>query len=231
MCGKEKAMLNIQSVHKKYGATSVLNDVSFQVNPGEVVGLVGENGAGKSTLLHIIATLQKASSGTLSLDKVPYKGRLKTVRKRIGFVPQEIAIWEDLSVEENMIFFEKLAWKKRSVSALRQLCLEMELHKWKEKVHTLSGGMKRKLNIAISLIHDPDLLLLDEPTVGIDLKSKQEIMHYLKKLAKEEGKTIIYTSHDMDEIMNLCDYTYCLGKDAFYERFLRERGQEVIVLS
>lgn len=224
-------MLNIQSVHKKYGATSVLNDISFQVNPGEVVGLVGENGAGKSTLLHIIATLQKASSGTLSLDKVSYKGRLKTVRKRIGFVPQEIAIWEDLSVEENMIFFEKLAWKKRSISALRQLCLEMELHKWKEKVHTLSGGMKRKLNIAISLIHDPDLLLLDEPTVGIDLKSKQEIMHYLKKLAKEEGKTIIYTSHDMDEIMNLCDYTYCLGKDAFYETFLREQGQEVIVLS
>ncbi len=224
-------MLNIQSVHKKYGASSVLNDISFQVNPGEIVGLVGENGAGKSTLLHIIATLQKASSGTLSLDKIPYKGRLKTVRKRIGFVPQEIAIWEDLTVEENMIFFEKLAWKKRSVSALRQLCLEMELHKWKEKVHTLSGGMKRKLNIAISLIHDPELLLLDEPTVGIDLKSKQEIMHYLKKLAKEEGKTIIYTSHDMDEIMNLCDYTYCLGQDAFYETFLTERGQEVIALS
>lgn len=222
-------MLEVQSIHKKYGKTSVLNDVSFQVNTGEIVGLVGENGAGKSTLLHIIATLQKATSGSIILSDVAYKNKLKIVRKKIGFVPQEIAVWEDLTVEENMVFFEKLAWKNKTKTELRQLCLNMELDKWKEKVHTLSGGMKRKLNLAITLIHDPELLLLDEPTVGIDLKSKQEIVSYLKRLA-EEGKTIMYTSHDMDEIMQLCDYTYCLGDDPFYETFLRERGQKVMTL-
>lgn len=222
-------MLEVQSIHKKYGKTSVLNDVSFQVNTGEIVGLVGENGAGKSTLLHIIATLQKATSGSIILSDVAYKNKLKIVRKKIGFVPQEIAVWEDLTVEENMVFFEKLAWKNKTKTELRQLCLNMELDKWKEKVHTLSGGMKRKLNLAITLIHDPELLLLDEPTVGIDLKSKQEIVSYLKRLA-EERKTIMYTSHDMDEIMQLCDYTYCLGDDPFYETFLRERGQKVMTL-
>lgn len=222
-------MLKAQSIHKRYGKTSVLNDVSFQVNSGEIVGLVGENGAGKSTLLHIIATLQKATSGSVFLQDIAYKNKLKTVRKKIGFVPQEIAVWEDLTVEENMFFFEKLAWKNKTKAELRQLCLDMELDKWKEKVHTLSGGMKRKLNLAITLIHDPELLLLDEPTVGIDLKSKQEIVSYLKRLA-EEGKTIMYTSHDMDEIMQLCDYTYCLGDDPFYEKFLQERGQKVLTL-
>jgi len=224
-------MLNIKSIHKKYGSTLVLDNISIQVEHGEIVGLVGENGAGKSTFLHILATLQKATKGTIQLNDLTYKTQLKSVRKKIGFVPQEIAVWDDFTVEENMIFFEKLSWKDRSISELRQLCLDMELHKWKEKVHTLSGGMKRKLNLAISLIHDPALLLLDEPTVGIDLKSKQEIGQYLKTLAKEQGKTIIYTSHDMDEIMNLCDYTYCLGKDPFYEEFLREKGQEVISLA
>lgn len=223
-------MLEAQSIHKKYGTTTVLENVSFQVQRGEIVGLVGENGAGKSTLLHILATLQKETSGSVSFADVSYKTKMKTVRKKIGFVPQEIAVWEDLTVEENMVFFEKLAWKSKSRAALRQLCLDMELDKWKEKVHTLSGGMKRKLNLAITLIHDPELLLLDEPTVGIDLKSKQEIANYLKQLA-ETGKTIMYTSHDMDEIIQLCDYIYCLGGDPFYKEFLQERGQKIISLS
>lgn len=223
-------MLNVQSIHKKYRNTTVLNDVSFTVKQGEIVGLVGENGAGKSTLLHLLATLEKPTSGSIQFDNIPYQSNMKKIRKQIGFVPQEIALWDEFTVEENMLFFEKLAWKNKSLAELKQLCVDMELHKWKEKVHTLSGGMKRKLNLAISLIHDPALLLLDEPTVGIDLKSKQEIATYLKKLAHEQHKTIIYTSHDMDEIMHLCDYTYCLGNDPFYEKFLQARHQHIVVL-
>src|SRR5699024_1534722 len=115
----------------------------------------------------------------------------------------------------------------KTKAELHQIRLNMELEKWKEKGHTLSGGMKRKLNLAITLIHDPELLLLDEPTVGIDLKSKQEIVSYLKQLA-EEGKTIMYTSHDMDEIMQLCNYTYCLCDDPFYEKFLQDQVQNVV---
>lgn len=115
-----------------------------------------------------------------------------------------------------MLFFEKLSWKKRTKEECRQLCLEMQLTHWKESVQSLSGGMKRKLNMAISLLHDPVLLLLDEPTVGIDLKSKMEIGTYLHKLAKQQGKMIMYTSHDMDEITTICDRVYSIGKDSFY---------------
>lgn len=230
MDGRGKSMLNVQSISKKYRKTTVLNDVSFSVKRGEIVGLVGENGAGKSTLLRLLATLERPTNGNIVFDDMTYKNNVKSIRKQIGFVPQEIAVWDEFTVEENMVFFEKLAWKHKSLSELKQLCVDMELHKWQEKVHTLSGGMKRKLNLAISLIHDPAILLLDEPTVGIDLKSKQEIATYLKKLAHEQNKTIIYTSHDMDEIMLLCDYTYCLGSDPFYEEFLQARNQSIIVL-
>src|SRR5699024_9782805 len=94
--------------------------------------------------------------------------------------PQEIAVWEQFTVEENMIFFEKLSWKNKSRRELRRLCEEMKLDRWEDQVNTLSGGMKRKLNLAISLIHDPKVLLLDEPTVGIDLKSRKEIGSYLR---------------------------------------------------
>lgn len=145
-------------------------------------------------------------------------------------MPQDIAIWEAFTVEENMIFFEKLAWKKKSKPQLKQLCLDMKLEKWKEPVKTLSGGMKRKLNLAISLIHDPQVLLLDEPTVGIDLKSRKEIGDYLLEQSLNKGKTIIYTSHDMDEIKHLCDRILCIGNDPFYKNILSNAGKEVTSL-
>src|SRR5690625_339518 len=221
-------MLNIKNVAKNYGKKQILSTINLSAKEGEIIGLVGENGAGKSTLLHIVATLLKPSAGEVTINGYSYQTNLRKARQQIGFVPQEISLWEHLTVEENMLFFEKLSWKRKTNEQLRQLCLEMNLAEWKEPVMTLSGGTKRKLNLAVSLIHDPKLLLLDEPTVGIDLKSKQEIAHYLKMLAKERQVTIVYISHDMDEIMNLCDYTFCLGKDLFYERFLQENGQTVI---
>lgn len=224
-------MLKIQSLSKAYSKKSILKNVSFQIQQGEIIGLVGENGAGKSTLLHILATILKPSSGTIIFNEQVYSRKsLGKFRKQIGFVPQEVAIWDQFTVEENMLFFEKLSWKKKSKEQLRQLCLDVKLDKWKESVHTLSGGMKRKLNLAISLIHEPSLLLLDEPTVGIDLKSKQEIASYLKKLAKEKGLTIVYISHDMDEIINLCDRIFSLGEDPFYYEFLTKLDKEVIPL-
>src|SRR5699024_434664 len=144
--------------------------------------------------------------------------------------PQDIALWEDFSVKENMLFFEKLSWVKKNKQELRTLLEEMNLDRWKENVTKLSGGMRRKLNLAISLIHDPSLILLDEPTTGIDLKSRKEIGNYLHKQAKQAGKTIIYTSHDMNEIMDICDQVFFIGKDSFYAKVLEESGQEVIRL-
>lgn len=223
-------MLQVTDLNKIYGATTILEEISFSVEAGEIIGLVGENGAGKSTLLNILATLQRPSKGSITLNGRSYQKHKKEIRKQIGFVPQDIAVWEDFSVEENMIFFEKLAWKKKSKDQLRQLCLDMELEKWKEPVKTLSGGMKRKLNLAISLIHEPQVLLLDEPTVGIDLKSRKEIGTYLQKQSLREHKTIIYTSHDMDEINQLCHRVLCIGNDPFYKDILIASKKEVIIL-
>ncbi|MBP1947736.1 ABC transporter ATP-binding protein [Virgibacillus litoralis] len=223
-------MLNIQSLSKEYGKKQILNSVTLTAKSGEIIGLVGENGAGKSTMLQILATLSQPTSGSISLDDQSYKKSKKHIRKKVGFVGQDIALWEEFTVKENMVFFEKLSWIKKSEVELRQLCRDMKLEKWDETVKTLSGGMKRKLNLAISLIHEPMLLLLDEPTVGIDLKSRKEIGSYLHDLAKNHGKMIIYTSHDMDEINNLCERVYCIGNDPFYRKLLQEYGKEPIIL-
>ncbi|MFC4022587.1 ABC transporter ATP-binding protein [Oceanobacillus longus] len=221
-------MLNVQSISKSYGKKQILNPLSFSIQSGEIVGLVGENGAGKSTLLQILATLIKPTKGIMQLNDLAYEDDKKEIRKQIGFVPQDIAIWEEFTVEENMVFFEKLSWKNKNKQQLKQLCLDMELDKWKEPVYKMSGGMKRKLNLAISLIHNPHVLLLDEPTVGIDLKSRKEIGNYLKNLTTNQNKIIIYTSHDMDEIINLCDQILCIGNDPFYKNILEKAGKHVV---
>ncbi|WP_156291414.1 ABC transporter ATP-binding protein [Oceanobacillus salinisoli] len=221
-------MLSVESLSKSYGKKEIFKDISFSVQPGNIIGLVGENGAGKSTLLSILATLQSPEKGSIALFELDYKSKKREVRKHIAFVPQDIALWEDLTVEENMMFFEKLSWKKKGKEELKQLCSNVKLDRWNERVKTLSGGMKRKLNLAVSLIHDPELLLLDEPTAGIDLKSRKEIGNYLKKLALENGKMIIYTSHDMDEITNLCDQIICIGEDPFYQEILTETGKNIL---
>lgn len=223
-------MLNVDGLTKKYRKLTVLNNVSLSVEAGEIIGLVGENGAGKSTLLEILATLLEPTKGTIYLNDLSYHRHKQSIRKQIGFVPQDVAIWDTFTVEENMKFFEKLSWVSKDNEALRQLCLDMKLDQWKEYVKTLSGGMKRKLNVAITLIHDPTILLLDEPTVGIDLKSRKEIGEYLYNQAKEAGKTIIYTSHDMDEIIHLCDRVLCIGSDPFYKEVLKDADKPVDVL-
>ncbi|MER2089787.1 MAG: ABC transporter ATP-binding protein [Sporosarcina sp.] len=209
-------MLEVTGLQKKYIEKTVFENVTLQMKPGEIVGLVGENGAGKSTLLELLATVMQPTLGEIELEGFSYTDGFKTIRPLIGYVPQDIAIWEEFTVEENMLFFEKLSWKKHTKEECRQLCVDMQLTHWKEEVRSLSGGMKRKLNLAISLLNDPVLLLLDEPTVGIDLKSKMEIGSYLYNLAKSDGKMIMYTSHDMDEITTLCDRVYTIGKDPFY---------------
>ncbi len=214
-------MLIVEKLSKSYGKNMIFDNLSFNVHPGEIVGLVGENGAGKSTLLSILAMVQKADAGTITLNHQCYQTDKKELRRQIGFVPQDLAIWEQLSVKENMQFFAQLSWVKKDMAELKELCLQMQLEKWDEPVKSLSGGMKRKLNIAISLIHDPHLLLLDEPTAGIDLKSRTEIGRYLKQLASQ-GKMIIYTSHDMDELRSLCDRVLCIGKDPFYKNIFHE---------
>lgn len=223
-------MLNVTELSKTYGTHKILDGLSFSVSPGEIVGLVGENGAGKSTILKILATLSKPTAGTISLYTNDYDKNSRDIKQLIGYVPQEIACWEDFTVQENMMFFEKLSSVKKTDAELQQLCMDMKLNRWKEPVKRLSGGMKRKLNLAISLIHDPQVLFLDEPTVGIDLKSKNEISSYLKELATYKNAMILFTSHDMDEIIHLCDRILCIGDDSFYLNHLTNAGVNPIKL-
>ncbi|WP_025028651.1 ABC transporter ATP-binding protein [Caldalkalibacillus mannanilyticus] len=198
-------MITIENVTKSYGKKKILRNVTLTIDKGEVYGLLGPNGAGKSTLLSILSTLTQPTSGTVSIQGYHLGKQNKQVREIIGYVPQDLALWEKMTVQENMRFWSKFGKKSVADKRLLDLCKAVQLEeKWTEKVSKLSGGMKRKLNIAVALIHDPDVLLMDEPTVGIDFQSKFEINQYIKQLTKQ-GKTIVYTTHDMNEIMYLCD--------------------------
>ncbi|MCH1627842.1 ABC transporter ATP-binding protein [Ferdinandcohnia quinoae] len=198
-------MITIENVSKSYGNKKSLQDVSLTIETGEIYGLLGANGAGKSTLLSILATISRASSGTITMNGLELSKNMKHVREMIGYVPQDIALWEQETVKENLVLWSKFARDKVTEKQLYDLCGMVQLQeKWHEKVSSLSGGMKRKLNIAVALIHNPDILLMDEPTVGIDIQSKFEINQSIRDLASR-GKTVVYTTHDMSEILFLCD--------------------------
>lgn len=215
-------MLEVKSLSKKYGEKTVFEDLELSAEAGEIIGLVGENGAGKSTLLKILATLSLPSSGEISLMNQTYRKNEKKLREYIAYVPQDIALFEELTVMENMKFFQKLSRKKVSKEDLIALLSSVNLQADQVKVSNLSGGMKRKLNLAVSLISDPKLLLLDEPTAGIDLRSRIEIGAFLKKLALEKNILIIYTSHDMNEIEQVCSRVVIIGEDPFYSKILKD---------
>lgn len=215
-------MLEVKSLSKKYGEKTVFEDLDLSAEAGEIIGLVGENGAGKSTLLKILATLSLPSSGEISLMNQTYRKNEKKLREYIAYVPQDIALFEELTVMENMKFFQELSRKKVSKEDLKALLSSVNLQADQVKVSNLSGGMKRKLNLAVSLISDPKLLLLDEPTAGIDLRSRIEIGAFLKKLALEKNILIIYTSHDMNEIEQVCSRVVIIGEDPFYSKILKD---------
>lgn len=205
-------MIRIEGISKKLGRKTLLNHINLDIAKGEIFGLLGPNGAGKSTLISILATVLKPSAGSIMINGWDLQNQRKQIRQLIGYVPQDIALWEDLTVRENLNFWSKFVKGKISEDRLLGLCEAVHLgDKWNEKISSLSGGMKRKLNIAVALIHDPEILLMDEPTVGIDLQSKLEINQYIKKLA-QEGKTILYITHDMNEIVHLCDRIGVLRK-------------------
>ncbi|MDR7073402.1 ABC transporter ATP-binding protein [Fictibacillus barbaricus] len=196
-------MIAANQLTKKFGKKEVLKEMNFFIEKGETVGVVGPNGAGKSTLLRIIATIMKANNGTIQISGLDAKKDMKKIRQKIGYVPQEIALYHELTARENLRFFAKLA-KCRSEQGWMKRCEEWKLAEHLDKkVKHLSGGNQRKLNILVALLHDPDILILDEPTVGIDITAKQEIVNDLRQLGNE-GKTILYSSHDAQELESLC---------------------------
>jgi ABC-2 type transport system ATP-binding protein len=200
-------MLEVNGVSKSYGSLVAVSDVSFRVDRGETIGLLGPNGAGKTTTVSIIAGLLNADSGEVLIEGKQVQSDTDPVKLKIGLVPQDMALYDQLTARDNLTFFAALyslagAKAKQAIDDVLHLVALSD--RANHKVGTFSGGMKRRLNLAAALLHDPQILLLDEPTVGVDPQSRNAIFENLEAL-KKRGKTLIYTTHYMEEAERLCD--------------------------
>jgi ABC-2 type transport system ATP-binding protein len=199
-------ILQVRQLIKNFGTVRALDDVSFDVREGEIFGLLGPNGAGKTTLLSIVSCLLEPTAGEARILGRLVRRSDRELRRHIGIVPQELAIYGELSARENLLFFGGLyglngSDLERTVDdVLEAIGLE---DRGRQRAGTFSGGMKRRLNLGASLVHRPRLLLLDEPTTGVDPQSRNHIFEEVRRL-NGQGMTIVYTSHYMEEVQALC---------------------------
>ncbi|MCD8482300.1 MAG: ABC transporter ATP-binding protein [Verrucomicrobia bacterium] len=201
------AALRLHNIRHSYGSTVALHGLDLHIDQGEFFGFLGPNGAGKSTLMKILAGFLRADSGQVMILGVPASNEKRGSLHQLGYVPQEIALYETLTPLENLTIFGQLQGVRGKQLASRTEELLRAVGLWdrrKDQVKTFSGGMMRRLNIAAALLHQPAILLCDEPTVGIDPQSRNAIFSFLSDL-NEQGVTILYTTHYMEEVERLCD--------------------------
>ncbi|WP_066376090.1 MULTISPECIES: ABC transporter ATP-binding protein [unclassified Anabaena] len=197
-------MLTITNLNKSYKTKKVLQNLTLKIHPGEIYGLLGANGSGKTTTINIICNLLQADSGDVKINHQPVSHATK---KLIGIAPQENLLYKTLTCAENLQFFadiyglDKATSQKQVKETLRAVNL---LDRAKSPVETLSGGMQRRLNIAVALVHQPQLVILDEPTTGLDIEARYEIWELIRQL-KTQGITVLLTTHLLDEAERLCD--------------------------
>jgi ABC-2 type transport system ATP-binding protein len=200
-------MLKVDRLRKSFGSLLAVNEVSFAVAPGQLVALLGPNGAGKSTTVGLIAGLLEPDQGDVFIGDARLSGDRDPKKRRLGLVPQDLALYDELSARENLRFFGGLFdLRGKALDAAMNTVLGLVglADRARDKVRNFSGGMKRRLNLAAGLLHDPDLLLLDEPTVGVDPQSRNAIFDNLADL-KARGKALLYTTHYMEEAERLAD--------------------------
>ncbi|OEF97434.1 ABC transporter ATP-binding protein [Desulfuribacillus alkaliarsenatis] len=200
-------LLQITNLSKSFKSRTVVDNVSFSINDGEIFGLLGPNGAGKSTTLSMVCGLLKADSGNISIGGYDLKTDSFKAKELIGIVPQETALYPELSAVANLKFWGSInGIEGRSLDyAINNALTLVDLKdRALDRIGKYSGGMKRRLNIAAGLIHNPKLLIMDEPTVGVDPQSRNHILDTIRTL-KDQGTTIIYTSHYVEEVEQLCD--------------------------
>lgn len=199
--------LQVSQLQKSYGQKTALHGVSFQVRTGTCFGLLGPNGAGKSTTMKILAGILAPDSGSVHAFGIDAVQRARDVRKVIGYVPQNITLYEKLSAYDNLIFFGEMyglqgaTLKQRISEVLEQVGLQ---DRARDALSTFSGGMMRRVNMAAALLHRPKLIILDEPTVGIDPQSRNHIFEMIRQL-NQEGVTILYSTHYMEEVEVMCE--------------------------
>ncbi len=200
-------MLRIERLNKTYGKRAVLQDLSFAIAPGEVYGLLGPNGAGKTTAINIICNVLRPDSGTVQINERPVSNATKPL---IGVVPQDNLLYRSLTCAENLAFFARIygvpgaQQRSRIETCLAAVNLSDRAH---SPVETLSGGMQRRLSIAIALVHQPKLVILDEPTTGLDIEARYEIWEFIRQL-RHQGITTLLTTHMLEEAERLCQ---CIG--------------------
>lgn len=199
-------LVEMKNLVKRYGNNLAVDNVNLEIAEGEVFGLLGPNGAGKTTIINMLLGLTKVDGGEIIIFGKRVNGNREDISKHIGIVPQELAIYEDLTAAENVAFFGRLYGLKGKLLQERvaeALAFTGLSDKRKEFPKKFSGGMKRRLNIACALMHQPRLIIMDEPTVGIDPQSRNHILSSVEDL-HQQGSTIIYTSHYMEEVEELC---------------------------
>ncbi|MCX6150509.1 MAG: ABC transporter ATP-binding protein [Ignavibacteriales bacterium] len=199
-------MIQIKSVTKKFPTITAVDNISLEIKEKEFFGLIGPNGAGKSTLMNLLVGYFNPDAGEISINNQKVSIDNLELRKSIGLVPQSLALYDDISAQENLEIFGSLFNIPKNIlkEKIKDRLNSVELYeRRKDKVRTFSGGMKRRLNMIASLLHDPTVLLCDEPTVGVDPQSRNAIFDFLINL-NEQGKTIIYTTHYMEEAERLC---------------------------
>ncbi|TQR21482.1 ABC transporter ATP-binding protein [Psychrobacillus vulpis] len=207
-------MLQAINLQKKFKTKEVVCNINMQLEKGESVGLLGPNGAGKSTTISMLSSLVMPTSGEVFWNKVSINKNPEALRKTLGIVPQEIALYPELTAKENLAFFGRIYGLKGRllIERTEEILLKIGLSDRKNDiVKTFSGGMKRRLNIGAALLHKPSILIMDEPTVGIDPQSRAYILDTVKQLV-EEGMTLLYTSHYMEEVELLCDKIYIMDQ-------------------
>lgn len=208
-------MLETVNLTKRYKKIDAVNGLNMYLEPGEIVGLLGPNGAGKSTAISMISSLIQPTSGDIRFHHKSILKNPTEIRQILGVVPQEIALYGELSAEENLMFFgriHRLSGKQLINKVDETLHYIGLMDRRKHLVKTFSGGMKRRLNIGVALLHDPKLMIMDEPTVGIDPQSRNYILETVKQLNKENNLTVLYTSHYMEEVEFLCDRIYIMDQ-------------------
>jgi ABC-2 type transport system ATP-binding protein len=208
-------MIEAVELTKHFKQHKAVNGVNLYLEKGEIVGLLGPNGAGKSTTISMISTLIPPTSGDVRLNNESVIKHPEKMRKVLGVVPQEIALYSDLSAKENLQFFGKI--HRLSGNLLKQKIEEVLeivglVDRQNDLVKHFSGGMKRRLNIGVALLHEPEFIIMDEPTVGIDPQSRSYILETVKRLNKEKNMTVLYTSHYMEEVEFLCDRIYIMDQ-------------------
>ncbi|EGT5370349.1 ABC transporter ATP-binding protein [Clostridioides difficile] len=209
-----ECILSIQNVTKKYGEKVIIENENFSVYKGDILGFIGPNGAGKSTSINIISTLVSPDNGSILFHGQDISSNRLNYKKSLGIVPQDLAIYEDLNAYDNVAFFCSL-YGIRGIELKEKVKKALEFvglwDRRKDLPSKFSGGMKRRLNIACAITHEPELLIMDEPTVGIDPQSRNKILEAVKELNRT-GTTVIYTSHYMEEIEALCNRIVLLDK-------------------